>query len=814
MAAEIIKLEDKAVTGLSNDPEIWVSLGRGRYDKSWKGRKMKWSQLLARLAKPTVTQETQAEFFRMSKDQQDKIKDIGGFVGGTLTSGRRLKQNAGLRYLLTYDMDFAPKDFVDDLKLTADYAWCVYSTHKYTDENPRLRLIIPIKRELEPDEYEAVMRMLASEIGLAYMDKTTFEPTRLMYWPSASRDGAYVFDYADGPSLDPDEILARYPGDWHDVSLWPLCPDEARVGRQHSSKIEDPTTKQGLVGVFCRTYTVPEAIEAFLPEVYTATSDENRYTYAAGSTSGGMIIYDDGLACYSWHSTDPAGQRDLNAYDLVRIHKFGADDPVNVDELPMGKRPSVKAMDRLIETDPRCKRTLLQEIISGAREDFEEDPNADPDAWTEDLEVNKAGITSTYKNAWLILGNDPKLRGLKLNDLTGDIDCTADMPWPRPQGGHITDSDSDQMYKYVVLNYGVEFSDQKFQKAMQTVASDHRYDPLMEFVQHLPEWDGVPRVDTLLLDYFECIDEPYVRAVTRKTMCGAIARALHHGCKFDYMLVIGGPGGIGKSTFFRRLGGEFFSDSLQLTDVRDKTAVEQVRGRWIIEAPELAGRAKYDVEQFKAFLTKESDRFRPAYGRAEVELKRTSIIVGTTNSVNGYLTDLTGNRRFWPVDLTGRGRLNAVEMTEETRLQILAEAKHLYVDLGETLYLPPELEAVAEEKQRAHIETSDREGDVRDYLDADLPANWYDMAPSARHAFFAYGDDDGEKDPAEGTFKREFVTAKEICQECFNGQWPRTNAETRELTAIMLKLGWDNRGPKRRVPKYFKSPTRVYTRRV
>ncbi|MFQ7011410.1 MAG: hypothetical protein ACLRTA_02460 [Clostridia bacterium] len=136
---------------------------------------------------------------------------------------------------------------METMQLEAPYAWAIYSTHKHKASAPRFRLIAPLSRAVDPDEYEAITRKMAEEIGLEYFDSTTFQPSRLMYWPSCSRDAEFVFEYNDGKPVDADAWLNKYP-DWRDVTFWPVCPDEIRVQKKRQEKQQDPLKKKGPVG--------------------------------------------------------------------------------------------------------------------------------------------------------------------------------------------------------------------------------------------------------------------------------------------------------------------------------------------------------------------------------------------------------------------------------------------------------------------------------------------------------------------------------------------------------------------------------------
>ena len=787
--------------------DLLISTGRSRFETSWKNKTMSWAALLNKLSRSMETTETHAEYMKMSKEQQDKIKDIGGFVGGHLRDGRRKTGYVTARQLLTLDLDFPPAEFWDNIidNLEIDNALAVYSTHKHTKAKPRYRLIMPLDREVTPDEYEAIARKIAEKIGIDYFDDSTFQPTRLMYWPSHSVDVEPFFQYYDAPFLAADSILAEYP-DWTDTSYWPESSRMVGTRKRDADRQGDPLAKKGVVGIFCRTYSITQAIAKFLPDVYTPTAKEDRYTYAAGSTAAGLVIYDGDVFAYSNHSTDPAGGRLCNAFDLVRIHKFGHLDE-GKEDIPVSQLPSQKAMADVARDDEGCKRTAASEQAANARQEFAQLEEA-PEDWALLLERNaKMEVCPTLVNAVLIVQHDEGLQNIAYNDLKQAIEKTGPLPW-RNDGGTWRDADDAQLLAYMNRVYQSRFTNSAVITALTKVADDRHFNPLREYIQALPEWDGVSRVDTLLIDYLGAEDSTYTRAVTRKTLVGAVQRVLQPGCKFDTMLVLDGPPGIGKSTLLRKLGGEWFDDSLSLADTRDKTAAEKLQGKWIMEIGEMQGTRKADIDIVKGFLSRQDDAYRAAYGRVVQSHPRTCIICGTTNSTDGFLRDTTGNRRFWPVPVK-KGRLSVWEMTEETRAQIWAEAM-IFVAEGETTYLDYELEREAARMQLNALEFDEREGEVAEYLDTLLPADWYSWDLSQRVDYFQQRD--VLSPTIEGTMQRTRVSTKEIYCECLGLPWARfTRQDGDRIKTMLLRIGgWKSGSKPEKVPGY--GPQRCYHR--
>ena len=196
---------------------------------------------------------------------------------------------------------------------------------------------------------------------------------------------------------------------------------------------------------------------------------------------------------------------------------------------------------------------------------------------------------------------------IRKNLLTERIDIVKPLGWYR-DSPTLTDVDVKYLLLYFEENYGLTV-EKKIIDAVAVIANENRYHPVCDFLNAL-QWDGTERIDSLLIDYLGADDTAYTRAVTRKTLCAAVARVYEPGVKFDSILVLNGPQGVGKSTLFAKLGGKWFSDSLTISDMKDKTAAEKLQGYWILELGELAGIRKVDVETVKSFISRTDDKFR------------------------------------------------------------------------------------------------------------------------------------------------------------------------------------------------------------
>lgn len=765
------------------DRVLDIATANRRTTKTWRNEQVKWSDLAERLRKTTYTAETVAEYKAMGRDRQSEIKDVGGFVGGYCRNGRRT--DVDHRSVLCLDADFADADLWDDWCACYGYAAALYSTHKHTTQRPRLRLIVPLARDVSPDEYQAIGRRIADTLGIDQFDDTTYSPQRLMYWPSTSKDGVFAAETLDAEMLNPDAILATYY-DWTDVSSWPMSSRVAQLAHKRAQRQQDPLDKGGLIGAFCRAYTITAAIETFVP-AYTPCAEEGRYTYALGSTAGGVVTYEDKYS-YSHHATDPASGQLVNAWDLVRIHKYGELDEGIDPDTPTTKRPSYKAMSGMAAEDPRVKMELTAMRVAEAQTDYADAPETieTDNAWTAKLQyTDKGQLAQTIDNVVLVLRHDADVGGaLAYNALTRAIVTTKTLPWRDVNGeSEWSDSDDAALRYWLERTYHLSGKDRIFD-AVQVVAHEREYHPIRQYLDGCV-WDGTPRIDTLLIDYFGAEDTPYTRAVTRKTLTAAVARVFRPGVKFDYVLTLRGSQGIGKSTFFSRLAGEWFSDSFGRLD--GKEAYEQLQGVWIMEIGELAGLKRSEVEAIKLYISKQTDRYRAAYGRRIQSYPRQCIFVGTTNELQ-FLRDTTGNRRWWVVDTPNDPVKDLWEdLTPDTVRQIWGEAVQAYKD-GEVLHLPKELEETARQIQAAYAEDNPQLGRVQAYLERLRPAGWETMDVYERRQWL--------EGTAEGVERCDRISNVEIAVEALGCPVERVDRYViKEISGLMMQIpGWRHCG--------------------
>ena len=738
---------------MENNRDIVISTGNSRKSIDWKTEVMKWSDFVNKIKTPVRTDETLEEFLAMRKPDQDELKDVGGFVGGKLKEGKRRNVNILSRDLVTLDLDNIEAGKTQEVlkrigSLNIGYA--VYSTRKHSDYQPRLRVIIPVDRSMTSDEYEPVARKLGNMIGIGLCDPTTFEVARLMFWPSCSSDSIYINKHEDKPFIKVDWVLSQYK-DWKDVTEWPQVPGYDKVRENQVKKQQDPTEKDGVIGAFCKVFNIYEAIERFIPDSYEICDVKDRLTFTGGSTYGGAVVYDD-MFVYSHHATDPAGQTLCNAFDLVRLHKFGGLDDVAKELTPNGKLPSSVEMRKLAYGIDEVNNLMMQEKYQRAVENFdvvENKEETDTD-WTKRLKRNSNGkIENAIKNIEIILEHDQHLKGkIALDEFANRSLVLGKLPWDYSkefEQRQWKDSDDSGLRSYLEAVHEV-VGINKINDALVNVSEKHKINEVKEYLESL-EWDGVSRLETLLIDYFDVEDNIYTRQIMEIALRAAVARAIEGGIKFDVAVVLQGGQGKGKTTFFRTLGKKWFNNSLE--KIEGKESAVTIQGAWIVELGEMTGYSVSEVNSVKHFLSKQEDIYRAPFGKRNEKFPRRCVFFGTTNNWE-FLRDKTGDRRFWPAVIGQNKPKKSVfnDLPKEVD-QIWAEAYFNYLVNNYYDLNSEEAKQIALDMQKEHSESNPLDGLISEFLEKEIPEDWQRKTVKQRRDYFNSG-----MEPVKDTTKK------------------------------------------------------------
>ena len=398
--------------------------GRGRNLGKAKNVTISWPDLVKRLSNPERDTITMAEYLALDKDSQSTRKSVGFYTGGPCIDGKRDASHMLKRSLVMLDCDNVQDITIYEaakLNMLPNFGYeaLVHSTRKHTDDVPRLRIAIPLSRQVDHIEFVAVSRILASLIDqtMETYDPASFSMAQIMYLPSVCSDVDYFCEHIPGDLADPDAILAAY-SDWMDIETLPHSASDLPRARDPQDVAMDPRKKTGIVGAFCRKYSITSAMREYLPYFYEPVRGQrNRYTYTGGSTSNGAIVYDD-LFLYSHHSTDPCGGRLVNAWDMVRIHLC-----CDMDEGysgPIKDAPSQRDMIHLAMKDADIAAEVEREraAMRVSASDFDvEDDDTEADAYAPVKPV------SDEKEASMAEERDP-LDDL-INEVSGSINLDS-----------------------------------------------------------------------------------------------------------------------------------------------------------------------------------------------------------------------------------------------------------------------------------------------------------------------------------------------------------------------------------------------------
>lgn len=750
-----------------------------RNSRHWKPGTITWGQILS------------------WADDVALVKESGGYVLGTFRKTlrdhpapgekrdcegyHRTKDAVVSRAVLALDADYPPESLPDTVELTTDWAAFIHTTYSSTPDTPRYRMLLPLDRAVDPQEYGMIADVVMRQLGWDAFDHTSAEAERYMFKPSAQHDRWFQSWKIDGDPLPVDDLLAQFNPD---LSALPM-PATPRGKR-------DPYSLEGVPGAFNRSHTIEEAIEEYaLP--YDHVGGE-RWSYRDGHGAAGFGMIGDGLA-YSHHSTDPAHGEAVSAFDLVRLHRFGhLDDGVDTDKTPINRRPSHAAMVDLASTSAR----VVAEIVGA---DFDvsagEGPEDSPDAWKLGIQISpRTGKFKDVIENWdLISQNDPVFVRLAFNEMTFTVEVSGDepLPWrPISRGGpSFTDADRAALWMYLERTYHVRPSKTILTDLVDVASRKRHIHPIRDYLNGLPAWDGVPRMETCLPGV---TPTDYTRMVARKAMVAAVARVLRPGVKWDHVVVLFGPEGLGKSWWVDRMAR---GHSGTLGAINDKDTLLIMQRSWIMLADEGHSMRKADVDQLKEFITRREDIFRMPYDRETLAHPRQCVIWSSTND-EVFLRRAEGNRRYLivrcdqPVDFDS--------MTDDYVDAVWAEAVHYY-HAGERLFLDEDERETAAAEREEFTEEDTLGGLIQNYLETLVPEDWADRGPEARKLWL-FNRDQGLE--AEGTVRQDETCSVALWVEALGRRvGDHRRQDLLDITNALRRLpGWRTRPGRHRIKPY------------
>jgi len=333
------------------------------------------------------------------------------------------------------------------------------------------------------------------------------------------------------------------------------------------------------------------------------------------------------------------------------------------------------------------------------------------DSWRHDLDRTEKGKTrATLKNIDLIFSNKMKGEVFKKDLFANRTSYGVNTPWGGKAGEYLTDVDLILVKRWLAdTEFGIEPATAAILEGTSLIAHRYRTHPVREWLTSL-KWDGVSRIGSWLKDCCEAeAAEPYLSEISKLFLLAMVKRVFEPGCQWDYVLILEGEQGKYKSSIARAIASDkWFMDNLP--DLKDKDAMLNLQGKWLIELGELTSIKRTDFNQVKAYLVRRYDNVRPHYGRITEDVPRQSVFIGTVNE-GEYLKDPTGNRRYWPVKV---GECN-VDKLKGIRDQLFAETMHVYQNENPILMLGKAATAQAHEAQEDR-RVDDDESEMREAL--------------------------------------------------------------------------------------------------
>lgn len=749
------------------DFKIVVYEAKKRTDTKWQEKIYSIEGFAKKLASPVIGKETQAEYFNLSKEEQNELKDVGGFTGSILEGGKRNKNSIKAKTLITLDIDNAPADIIDKIKqVYKSFYFFIYTTRKHKTEAPRLRLLFLITKHIDTVQYEAVARKMAAFLGLSYFDATTFQPSRFMYWASTSKDAPFVFYENKGNILDPDTVLKLYKNYRH-INEWPLFEEEQKQQKKlfKDLELEDQLLKPGLVGIYNRNHTISSLLLNELADKYEPSKMwENVFTYKGASSVDGVKVLKNDTIYYSFHSSDPNQGEAINAFDLMRRVKFGhLDEGVSL-KTNMKYYPSYKAMCEYVEKDQACQGELdlLYEEESekvqeqkGKSSYTDNILNARKEYAAKCLKNQKGACIVNPYNLNLLLRTDKNVKNLGHYDVFYSAYIkNLDLPWLRTYkknnfeiSAQWQETDTTYLQQYINKYYALSYSNNEIERAVRVIIQENQKNTVYEYFKGL-KWDKVPRLKYLLVDYLGAENSDEIHEITVNHFVASVARVCQfredekEGVYYPYCLCLIGSQGLGKTSLLKRLvyKNAFYID-LQ-TKLDEKNTLETLKGKWIVELGESSSLTKSEAGIVKQAISKTADEYRKAYGRDVELIKRRFVFFLTANTFN-ILNDITGNRRFLFVEGSKeRQKKEGYKMEEAERDQIWAEAFHYYMSGHDYNHFNRTTQDYLEEQQERANKKPDYMEEILEFCARKVPADFYEWGIADRRLFYNVREDD------------------------------------------------------------------------
>jgi hypothetical protein len=699
---------------INNDHVFDVTTAPKRDSLHWEDSQVTWAELIDWMEHPARTKA--CGNYVLGKFQKTTARHPVRPPAEPVdcTDLHRTKRAIVSRGALTLDVDHPEPDFKERVQQLT-HALIIHTTYSSTVEEPRYRLIVPLSRDVTPDEYHAAAGALMQQLGVESFDPGSVQPERYMFRPSESSSNLFWYDVQAGPLADVERLLEDFQPD---LSILPL-PKPNRSKR-------NPFEIDGTIGYFNQAYENLDELIAEYDLPYEQSS-EGRYALVGATAAAGMGEVTPGLF-FSHHANDPAYGQTCSAFDLVRLHLFGDLDEKAKPATPINKLPSTLAMLDLASGDQKVQAMVWSstgfDVVADEVEAAIADDGSGPTPtvvsdWRMGFSTNnRTGFPTDDIHNWdLIAKHDPVIQGLYYDELSLCLRTDRDLPW-RTMGAKpgFDKADESALANHIERSYRLKASDQTITRMLAEGPRNRYVNPVVDYLNSLT-WDGTARVEECLPGV---VPTDYTRMVARKSMTAAAARMLQPGVKWDHMLMIVGTEGLGKSRWIEMVAKGY---STNLGPIKDTSTLQNMQGNWIITSDEGHSMRKADFDALKEFITRTHDKFRMPYDRESVDYPRRCVIWGTTNDP-AFMKKQEGNRRFLPVVATQPVDDNL--LTEEYVDQLWAEAVHLY-RAGEPLWLNKEENALAGEVREDHMEDDPLPGEVEAFLNRELPSNWNDL---------------------------------------------------------------------------------------